>query len=71
MEIFRKKLQFIRKDNDEEIVKQQSTLTFDSTDKYYTNYDSYTFQQSEILMDKPIYLRFATLDLTKTLMYET
>ena len=27
--------------------------------KDYENYDSYTFKQNEILMDKPIYLGFS------------
>ena len=31
----------------------------------------YTFKQIEILMDKPIYLGFSVLDLSKLLMYET
>ena len=36
-----------------------------------TNYDSYTFQQNEVLMDKPFYLGVAVLQLSKLLMYET
>ena len=34
-------------------------------------YDSYSFKQFEVLMDKPFYLGFAVLDLSKLLMYET
>ena len=37
----------------------------------YENYDSYTFKQNEVLMDKPIYLGFSVLELSKLLMYET
>ena len=37
----------------------------------YENYDSYTFKQNEILMDKPIYLGFAVLELSKLHMYST
>ena len=34
-------------------------------------YDSYIFKQNEVLMDKPIYLGFSVLELSKLLMYET
>ena len=27
----------------------------------YTNYDSYTFEKNEVLVDKPIYLGFTIL----------
>ena len=37
----------------------------------YTNYDSYTSKQNEVVTDKPIYLGFALLELSKILMYET
>ena len=37
----------------------------------YTNYDSYTSKQNEVVTDKPIYLGFALLELSKLLMYET
>ena len=30
-----------------------------------------TFKQNEVLMDKPIYLGFTALELSKLLMYET
>ena len=37
----------------------------------YTNYDSYTSKQNEVVTDKPIHLGFALLELSKLLMYET
>ena len=34
-------------------------------------YDSFTFKQNEVMMDKPIYLGFSVLELSKLLMYES
>ena len=51
--------------------KQQSKLTFKGVRKPYTNYDLYIFKHNEILMDKPIFLGFAILELSKLHMYET
>ena len=67
----RLKIKFVKKDNYREIVKQQSKLTFNGIHKSYENCDSYTFKQNEVLMDKPIYLGFTVLELSKLLMYET
>ena len=64
-------IEFIEKDHIEKIVKQQSKLTFNGIHKPYENYVSYTFKQNEILMDKPIYLGFSVLELSKLHMYET
>ena len=73
MEIFRKriKIKHIKKDDYREIIIQQSKLTFNGIHKSYENCDSYTFKQNEVLMDKPIYLGFSVLELSKFLMYET
>ena len=67
----RLKIKFIKKDDYREIIKQQSKLTFDGIHKSYDNCDSYTFKQNEVLMDKPIYLGFTVLELSKLHMYET
>ena len=67
----RLKIKFIKKDEYREIIKQQSKLTFNGIHKSYENYDSYTFKQNEVLMDKPIYLGVTVLELSKLLMYET
>ena len=67
----RLKIKFIKKDDHREIIKQQSKLTFNGIHKSYENCDSYTFKQNEVLMDKPIYLGFAVLELSKLHMYET
>ena len=67
----RLKIKYIKKDDHKEILKQQSKLTFNGIHKSYDNCDSYTHKQNEVLMDKPIYLGFTVLELSKLLMYET
>ena len=52
------------------IFKQQSNLTFNGIHKSYENCDSYTFKQNEVVLDKPIYLGFAILELSQLHMYE-
>ena len=48
MEIFRKgrKEEFNKKDDNEKFIKQQSKLTFNESQKPFTNYDSYIFEQN-------------------------
>ena len=67
----RLKIKYIKKDDYREIIKQQTKLTFNGIHKSYENCDSFTFKQNEVLMDKPIYLGFSVLELSKLLMYET
>ena len=67
----RLKIKFIKKDDYREIIKHQSKLTFNGIHKSYENCDSYTHKQKEVPMDKPIYLGFSVLELSKLLMYET
>ena len=67
----RTKVEFKKKDDNEKIIKQQSKLTLSGIHKSYTNYDSYTSKQIELLMDKPIYLGFFILELSKLLLYQT
>ena len=47
------KVKFIKKVDNDKTIKQQYNLTFNGTHKSYENYDSYTFKQNEVLMDKP------------------
>ena len=67
----RLKIKFIKKDDTEKIIKQQSKITLNGIHKSYENCDSSTFKQNEVLMDKPIYLGFTVLELSILLMYET
>ena len=53
------KIEFINKDGDKKLIKQQSNLAFDETHISYTFYDSYILKQNGVLMDKPIFLRNA------------
>ena len=51
----RLKINFVKKDDYREILRQQSKLTFNGIHKSYENCDSSTFKQNEVLMDEPIY----------------
>ena len=66
----RSRIEFMKKDEEEKMVKWQSKLTFNGIHKWYGKYDGFTFKIKEVLMDKPIYLGFNVLELSKLLMYE-
>ena len=51
-----RKIEFIKKDDNEKPIKQQSNSTFNRILKSFTNYVSFTFKQIEVSMYKPIYL---------------
>ena len=65
------KIKILKKIEIDKTRKQQSKLTFDGIHKSYENCDSSLFKENEVTMDKPIYLGFAVLELSKLLMYET
>ena len=67
----RLRLEFIKNEEFKKIIKTQSKVTFNGINKLFENCDSYTFKQNEVLVDKPLYLGFAVLDLKKVRMYET
>ena len=67
----RLRLECFEKDDVQNIIKQHSKLTFNRIHKSYENCDSYTFRKNQVFMDKPIYLGFAVLELSKLHMYET
>ena len=59
------KVEYIRKDDNEKFMKQQSNLTFNGIHNTYTSHGSYSFKQFQVLIDKPIYLGCAVLVLSK------
>ena len=67
----RLELELIKKDNVKKIINQQSKLTFNGIQKSFKNYDSYTFKQNQVVMDKAIYVGFTILELSQLHMYET
>ena len=46
-------------------------MTFNGIRKSYEICESYTFKQSDVVVDKPIYLGFAVSELSSLLLYET
>ena len=64
-------LNFFRKDEYKDFIKYHAKLTFIGIHRSHENCDSYVFRKNEVPMDKPIYLGFAVLDLSKLHMYET
>ena len=65
------KKEFIKKDEFQKLIKEQSNLTFNGIHKSYENCDSYAFKQIEVLMDMPMCLGFSVLELSDLLLYET
>ena len=52
-------------------IKQQSKVTFNGIRIWSEKCDSYLFRKNEFRMDKPIYLGFAILELSKLHLLET
>ena len=67
----RLRLELFKKDDVKNIIKQQSKLTFDGIHKGYEKCHSYTFKHNQVLMNEPLYVGFAVLQLSKLHMYET
>ena len=64
-------LEFIKKGEYKKIIKQQFRLTFNGIHESFENCDINLFRENEVTMDKPIFLGFAILQLSKLHMYET
>ena len=67
----RNKIEPIKKDERDKMVKWQSKLSFNGIYKIYENYVTFTFKQNETTINKPNYLGFAVLELSKLHMYDT
>ena len=65
------KVEFVKNTDEKTILRYQSRLDFNWIHKSYQDYDTYTFKANVITMEKPIYLGFCILELSKLLMYET
>ena len=63
-----KKYQKISKKN--QIIKRQSKLSFKGITYHYSEFSVYKFDKEKVIFDKPIYLGFSVLELSKLLMYE-
>ena len=67
----RLKIEFTKDCENDKIIQQQSELTFNGIHKSYTNYNSYTFEQNEVVMDNPILVGFATFEMSELHKYES
>ena len=56
-------IDFIKKDETEKNLKRQHKLTSKCIHKTYDTFDSYTFKENEVLMNKPIFLGFPRLEI--------
>ena len=65
------KVEFVKNTDERKILRFQTRLDFDGIHKSHQDYDTYTFKSNVIKMEKPIYLGFTILELSKLLMYET
>ena len=65
------KTDFIEKDDNEKIIKQQSILIFNAIRISYTSYESYKLKEIENVSDKPNYTDFDFLEMKKEFLYET
>ena len=59
------RVEFLRKDDTDKIIKQQFKSAGNGIHQSYENYFSNTIKQNEVPMDKPTYLGFSGLKLSK------
>ena len=63
-------LEFIDHSQVKQIIKRQSKLSFKGIVDWYSVFSVYKFDKEKTVFDKPIYLGFTILELSKLLMYE-
>ena len=63
-------LEFIDHSQRQQIIKRQSKLSFKGIVGWYSVFSVYKFDKEKTVFDKPIYLGFTVLELSKLLMYE-
>ena len=66
----RTNLEFIDHSQIDQIIKRQSKLSFKGIVDHYSKFSVYKFDEEKTVFDKPIYLGFTVLELSKLLMYE-
>ena len=66
----RRKVDFFNRGDDEKNIKQPAKITFNGIHEPFRNHDSYTFKQNEVLMEKPIYVGYFILEMSKRLLYK-
>ena len=65
------RIEFVKIQMKSKSLRYQSRLDFDEIHKSYQDYETYTIKKNVLRMEKPIYLGFVILELSKLLMYET
>ena len=63
-------LEFLSHSQIDQIIKRQSKLSFKGIMDHYSQVSVYKFDKEKTVFDKPIYLGFTVLELSKLLMYE-
>ena len=66
----RTNLEFIDHSQIDQTIKRQSKLSFKGIMDHYSKFSVYKFDKDKTVFDKPIYLGFLVLELSKLLMYE-
>ena len=62
--------EFLSHSQIDQIVKRQSKLSFKGIVVWYSTFSVYKFDKVKTVFDKPLYLGFTVLELSKLLMYE-